>query len=325
MVSLISIAGVAFLTGCQKSHVRVGKYEMYRTSITKIKYVKNGDFTDNYWKIKGTTTAPDGAKIIIASSNKKGLNYRTPAGVSDNVEWPKVKNGKFSAIVEPMNVVGNEFEKVKSGQKTAMAIMAVTGFNKSFGDTYTVPKVLMNSFDKSFRTTKLTLNSAQAKSLVDVTKPDKSPSDSGKLSAAEESELMESTAELNIQSRLDNLDTDSDLTADCTVDGTTATIDNVKGYRMYEWSTKYSADIVHVVKKADTENLTTLVLDVDDDKYVFNISDIKAISFSKDNQKAVVESIERSADGDPEESEFVFDSYVLSKAVSHLDKTSADS
>lgn len=182
---LIGISAIALssllLVACGQKSVKSGSSTIYDTTVNKT------TVSDHEWKITGTTSAPDGAKIIVTPTSKSNLDYGENGATNyDEINWAKVKNGKFTAYVDPLDVTMSE----KSGNQTKVAVMAVTGYSKKYDDH--VSSKAVSAFTKQFETYKLKMSSSQAKYLKSLGSDDDdtdydSTSDDSTVSSSESS------------------------------------------------------------------------------------------------------------------------------------------
>lgn len=182
---LIGISAIALssllLVACGQKSVKSGSSTIYDTTVNKT------TVSDHEWKITGTTSAPDGAKIIVTPTSKSNLDYGENGATNyDEINWAKVKNGKFTAYVDPLDITMSK----KSGNQTKVAVMAVTGYSKKYDDD--VSSKAVSAFTKQFETYKLKMSSSQAKYLKSLGSDDDdtdydSTSDDSTVSSSESS------------------------------------------------------------------------------------------------------------------------------------------
>ena len=113
--------------------------EVYTTKVTSIKVMPD----DSDWKITGTTDAPDGAKIAVTQLSDDPLDMENSCEGIDgedgtgNASWPKVKNGKFTALVDPIELVDDPDNYTKVGYTQKAAVVAISNYSKSWPDGLT--------------------------------------------------------------------------------------------------------------------------------------------------------------------------------------------
>ena len=179
---LIGISAIALssllLVACGQKSVKSGSSTIYDTRVNKT------TVSDHEWKITGTTSAPDGAKIIVTPTSKSNLDYGENGATNyDEINWAKVKNGKFTAYVNPLDVTMSE----KSGNQTKVAVMAVTGYSKKYDDD--VSSKAVSAFTKQFETYKLKMSSSQAKYIKSLDDEDDDSSSSSSSSSTDSSSV----------------------------------------------------------------------------------------------------------------------------------------
>ncbi|MHA3850848.1 hypothetical protein ACX1CG_04565 [Lactiplantibacillus plantarum] len=136
------------------------------------------------WKLSGTTKAPNGSKIIIYS-DYSSINIAE----SKNVGWAKVKNGKFTAYVDPLTVIVDGSEnKYTTSKKYKIHIAALSNYSKK--KTTSLSKAAAKAVKKSAKTYTITLSSSQAayyNSLGDDSSSSKNSSSSNSSSSSDSS------------------------------------------------------------------------------------------------------------------------------------------
>lgn len=144
------------LVACGNQKVTSGKNDIYQVKVTKT----STNDVDN-WVVKGTTSAPDGAKVIAVG--KDDDLHSNAASDSSLTHWSKVRNGKFKAHISSTDATGTN---VKANQKCKVYLFAVTNYRKiSFDDE--VPHRILKAFRSKFDPTSLTITSKMARSLND--------------------------------------------------------------------------------------------------------------------------------------------------------------
>jgi hypothetical protein len=149
-VILFILFSSLFFTACSSGKVKSGNQTIYSTKITKIKATSDGD-----WIVSGSTSAPDGTKIIAVSATS---SYKENASAtSDPYKWPKAKNGKFKMHVDAITAVdGTAYKK---GKKVKVDIMGLSNYKKN--NNSEVPSKIIKDFKKSFEAYTLTLTAKQ--------------------------------------------------------------------------------------------------------------------------------------------------------------------
>ena len=120
------------LTGCGDK-VSSGKSDIYKVDITKTS-VNAAD----HWIVSGTTSAPDGAKIVA-----QGPAELNAASKVNDYAWAKVKNGKFKAEISPRLILD-----VAKSHKVKVYLFAITNYKKEVGDS--VPKKYLKAYKSKF-------------------------------------------------------------------------------------------------------------------------------------------------------------------------------
>ncbi|MFT8824754.1 hypothetical protein [Liquorilactobacillus mali] len=137
------------LVGCSNNDsIKAGNQTLYSTDINKIKADSSGS-----WVVTGTTTAPDGAKILSVPTFG---NYKANAATSYDINsWARVKNGKFKVYIDSTINSGS----LKSGDKKKFIIFAVTKYKKAIDAV--VPKNIQKKVNKQFSKTTAKVTSSQ--------------------------------------------------------------------------------------------------------------------------------------------------------------------
>jgi hypothetical protein len=136
-IGVVALTAIA-LSACSQSskHKKVGSSQVYSTSISSVKTDSSGD-----WVIKGTTSAPDGAKIIATPTSDTNANYGDNGSQSkDLAAWPKVKNGKFTALLDVVDISNSTTGKV--GNTTRVAVVAVSNYNHHWDNAKVSSKIV---------------------------------------------------------------------------------------------------------------------------------------------------------------------------------------
>lgn len=162
------------LVACSNQKITSGKNDIYQVKVTKT----GTDDVDN-WTVKGTTSAPDGSKILAVGKNADPKSNAASNG--SFTEWSRVHNGQFTAHIDPTDAADLDIQK---GQKCKVYLFAITNYHKdSFDDE--VPKRILNTVKGKFDPISLTATSKQAESpddddSDDVDSPDSSDSSTAK-------------------------------------------------------------------------------------------------------------------------------------------------
>lgn len=158
-VLLIIAVVVAFNKDKSKTTTKSGE-AIYNVKVTSTKV---NDMSD--WEIKGTTSAPDGAKLFATygdepNSEEYGINAASSTSLTS---WATVRNGKFTMFVNPLIL---HYEKeYKSGKSMNAYLFAVTGLNGKLSNYNIEPKIskaLKSAIAKNIKKTKLNISSSQA-------------------------------------------------------------------------------------------------------------------------------------------------------------------
>lgn len=154
MSLLLVLSGSTSANASPKAKVK--GYTIYKTKIKKITENKYHD-----WVIKGTTKAPNKAKIIATPNNRSNLNYgETAAESKSGAAWAKVKNNKFTAVVSPVSISNTVNEK--SGQKIKAQIFAIKNYKKKWTKP-SISKKVVKKAKNNFSPVTLTISASQAK------------------------------------------------------------------------------------------------------------------------------------------------------------------
>lgn len=130
----------------------------------KVDSVKVDDMSN--WEIKGTTNAPDGAKMFATYGDKTDSDFFgiNAASSKSTIYWSTTRNGRFTMLVDPLTM---HYEKAYQGNQAVKAyLFAVTGLKGKL-DYYSLnPKInsnLKSTIIDSIKITNLTLSDSQAK------------------------------------------------------------------------------------------------------------------------------------------------------------------
>lgn len=155
---------------------KVGKHKIYKVNIQTV----SEDNNSHNWILKGTTKAPDKAKIVIIPSDNTdilGYDNGSESENEDHLGWPKVKKGKVDTSASPESL-SVEISK-KAGQKANVLVFAITNTNTNDEKTWenpditTVPKKIVSAVKNSIRPCGLTISQAQANYDADINKKSK--------------------------------------------------------------------------------------------------------------------------------------------------------
>lgn len=145
--------------------------------------VGSGIVNQHDWKLSGTTDAPDGSKIIVYSDDSN-----TNIATSQNENWAKVKNGKFTAYVDPITVISDgSNDNYTTSKKYTIHTAALSNYSKK--KTVSLSKKASKLVKKSAKTYTITLSSAQAAYYNSLN--DNNDSNSSSSTADSDSELSE--------------------------------------------------------------------------------------------------------------------------------------
>lgn len=128
-----------------------------KTRLFTVKITQNVTTSNNDWKIKGTTDAPDGAKVV-AFNTDSDLPIMTVAQ-SEDVTYPKVHSGKFEAVIDPINAISAN--TYRANQSVKLHVVALTNYHKDLTDV--VSSKFATEIAADSPTTKFTLTAGQAR------------------------------------------------------------------------------------------------------------------------------------------------------------------
>lgn len=149
-VILFVLFSSLFIAACSSKSTKSGDRTIYSTKITKVRSTSDGD-----WIVSGTTSAPDGTKIIAVSATSS--DKENASATSDSDKWPKAKNGKFKMHVDAITAVdGTTYKK---GKKVKVDIMGISNYKKD--NDSEIPSEIIKNFKKNFQADTLTLTSKQ--------------------------------------------------------------------------------------------------------------------------------------------------------------------
>lgn len=101
---------------------------VYPVKVSKVSVNEDGDLV-----VKGTSKAPNGAKVLAQSlvADSTDENEASPTDL-DNYGYAKIKNGKFNITLDTINLY--EDTNLKIGQKVKAKIFAVVGYKVKYDD-----------------------------------------------------------------------------------------------------------------------------------------------------------------------------------------------
>ncbi|MDI6501911.1 hypothetical protein QMA60_04205 [Leuconostoc suionicum] len=185
---------------------------IYKVKVTSTKVNDTSD-----WEIKGTTSAPDGAKLFATYGDKTNdEEYGVNAASSTSLtSWSTVRNGKFTMIVSPLFL---HYEKeYKSGKNISAYLFAITGLSGKLSEYSTEPKIsndLKSAIAKNIKKTNLSISDSQASYYNSLGKSEKSSSseDSDESTSSSSSESSSSSSEKSSDKSSNSNETAKDLT-----------------------------------------------------------------------------------------------------------------
>ncbi|MCJ8184771.1 hypothetical protein [Lactiplantibacillus pentosus] len=146
---LTAIAILPALSGCSTSQKTVKATSAKVIATTEASGIVN----EHEWKITGKTSAPDGSKIV-AYTTYPDINVAS----SSSAGWVKVKNGKFTAYIDPITT-STTTEKYSTSQKTTLHLAALTNYKKK--DSTSITKKAAKKIKASASSYKLTMSDSQ--------------------------------------------------------------------------------------------------------------------------------------------------------------------
>lgn len=116
--------------------------KVYPVTVTSTKVNSDGDLV-----VKGTSKAPEGAKILAESNIEwsNDTNEASPTNL-DNSGYEKIKNGKFNITLDVAELFDSD--ELKVGQKLKPTIFAVTGYRVKYDD-YKITANLRKAVEKA--------------------------------------------------------------------------------------------------------------------------------------------------------------------------------
>lgn len=199
-VLLITTIIVGLNNDKSKFSVKYGQ-TIYKVKVTSTKVNDTSD-----WEIKGTTSAPDGAKLFATygeetNDDEYGVNASSSTSLTS---WPTVRNGKFTMIVNPLFL---HYEKeYESGKNISAYLFAITGLNGKLSKYSIEPKIsndLKSAIAKNIKKTNLILNDSQASYYNSLGKSEESSSDEDS-SESTSSSSSESSSSVSSSSATNN-------------------------------------------------------------------------------------------------------------------------
>ncbi|WP_240740982.1 hypothetical protein [Leuconostoc citreum] len=151
-----------------------GGQTIYKVKVTSIKV---NDMSD--WEIKGTTSAPDGAKLFATygdetSGEEFGINAASSTTLTS---WATVRNGKFTMIVNPLTMhYEKEYEGGKNISAYLFAVKGLSGNLSNYNIKSKISDTLKSAIAKNVRKTNLILSDSQAKYYNNLGKTEESSS-----------------------------------------------------------------------------------------------------------------------------------------------------
>ena len=179
-IALVGCSNSSKSSASKNTEKHVENYKVYDTKVTSVSTYDQSD-----WLIKGTTEAPDGAKILVTPTSKKAYYYKENAGASKDVELAKAKNGKFTVVGDGIDL--SDSDNQVEGAKTSVNVIAVTGLKKSYEKLDYIPKKILNDFKAKYDSYDLALSAEQANYLNSLDDDDSSSSSTDSSSASSDS------------------------------------------------------------------------------------------------------------------------------------------
>lgn len=165
---------------------KVGNYQIYKVKVTSIK-------RDSYhnWLVRGTTSAPNGAKIMVTPYDETSLMYGELSSESPTLaSWEKVNNGKFAVLADPVGLTNAV--NPSAGSRTKVSIFAITNYHKPWTEPSVSKRIVRAA--NSFGYTHLTVDSNMANYIKSLGSKKKSHSDSSDSTSSSSSTSNDSTA-----------------------------------------------------------------------------------------------------------------------------------
>lgn len=237
LILIVSVLGLSSKN--TTAHAKSGQ-TVYKLKISSVKV----DDMSN-WEIKGTTSAPDGAKLFATYGDETDSDsFGVNAAVSKSTtSWSKVVNGKFTMLVDPLTL--HYESNYKSGEKIKAYLFAITKLSGDVSKYSVEPKIsssLKTAISKSIKATSLEMSSSQADYYNKLGNSDSSSSSS---STAESSSVAESSS---------SSDDPTSYKTGITYDQIARTPDDYKGKKM-----QFTGKVVQVVEDKDETDIRLAV------------------------------------------------------------------
>lgn len=142
--------------------------------------------SDHDWKIKGSTSAPDGAKILVYYDNSKDYDNNNVASNASGTAYAKVKDGEFEAVVDFIDLAVPVDKDTTKDAEISVKTIAVTGSLPSYEDSDEVSEGIQTAAEK-FDSNELTVTSSQVKYSKSLDEDDDSESSSESSSSSSSS------------------------------------------------------------------------------------------------------------------------------------------
>lgn len=246
-ILLIITIVVAFNKNRSKVTTNSGQ-TIYKVKVTSTKV---NDMSD--WEIKGTTSAPDGAKLFATygdetNSEEYGINAASSTALTS---WATVHNGKFTMIVSPLDL--HYEQKYKSEKSMNAYLFAVTGLKGKLSGYDIEPKIssaLKSAIAKNVKKTNLNLSSSQASYYNSLGTSD-DESSSSEHSSESSTSSSESSSSASSSSVSDNA---NDYQTGITYDQIARTPNDYKGKKM-----QFTGEVIQVVENDDETDIRLAV------------------------------------------------------------------
>lgn len=246
-VLLITTIIVGFNSDKSKFSVKNGQ-TIYKVKVTSTKV---NDASD--WEIKGTTSAPDGAKLFATygdetNDEEYGVNAASSTSLTS---WSTVHNGKFTMIVSPLFL---HYEKeYKSGKNISAYLFSITGLSGKLSKYSTEPKIsndLKSAIAKNIKKTNLSLSDSQASYYNSLGKSEESSSseDSSESTSSSSSESSSSSSSSSVS------DNASDYQTGITYDQIARNPNDYKDKKM-----QFTGKVIQVIEDDDQTEIRLAV------------------------------------------------------------------
>lgn len=164
---------------------KVGNYKIYKVRVKSIRIT-----SDHSWLVSGTTSAPDGAKVVATPYSESNMNYAMVSSESPSLaSWEKVNNKKFSVLVDPVGLT-NKISP-SAGYKTKTSIFAITNYHKPWTSPTISKKIVRKA--NNFGYTTLTIDTKMANYIAGLGSNKSSSSDNSSSAASESSSSSSSS------------------------------------------------------------------------------------------------------------------------------------